>query len=181
VQIDPLIRSATENIDSPYFQLPIVDQEDPVYRERVYCYELYHQLRALWPANSKYTLSGEVDKSGHPLIRGDGLDQTKPDFLVHVPGNMGSNLLVMEVKPVNGTHEGVRKDLQTLTAFRRHGQYERAFYLIYGSDRAAFDDLRRVATRFAEQDCRQTIDLNLIELWYHSSARVTAEPAAWHA
>jgi hypothetical protein len=39
MQIDKLIRAATERIDIPYFQLPIAGKENPIYRERVYCYE----------------------------------------------------------------------------------------------------------------------------------------------
>jgi len=35
---------ASARIAADYFQLPVADA-DSVYRERVYCYELYHQLR----------------------------------------------------------------------------------------------------------------------------------------
>lgn len=40
-----ILRKATANIPPEYFQLPIAGREDPIYRERVYCYELYHQMR----------------------------------------------------------------------------------------------------------------------------------------
>ncbi len=180
MQVDKLIRSATERIDAPYFQLPIAGKEDPIYRERVYCYELYHQLRLLWPRDSKYALSGEVDKSGHPLIRNNGLDKRKPDLLIHVPGNMENNLLVLEVKPVTGDPEGIKKDLKTLTAFRRYGRYERAIFLIYGSDEVAFNEVGTKANSYAEDDRGVSIDLHLIELRHQVSAGTPAETRSWH-
>jgi hypothetical protein len=179
MQIDKLIRDATERIDIPYFQVPIAGKENPIYRERVYCYELYHQLRLLWPRDSKYALSGEVDKLGHPLIRGNGLDNRKPDILIHIPGNMDNNLLVLEVKPLNRNAEGIKKDLQTLTAFRRHGGYECAFFLVYGSDEVAFNEVRAKANSYAEEDRGATIDLRLIELWHHRSVGTPAGGQSW--
>ena len=132
MNIEQLLTEATANISSNYFQLPIGGQEDPVYRERVYCYELYHQLRRIWPTGTDYKLSGEVDKSGHPLIRGNSLDRIKPDFLVHVPGGMGGNHTIIEIKPIVANRDGIKKDLETLTAFRTHAEYQKAIYLFYG-------------------------------------------------
>lgn len=65
--LDALVQ-ATAKIAPPYFQLPVARLEAPLYRERVYCYELYHQLRLEVPAYLPYSLSGEVDKLGHPLF-----------------------------------------------------------------------------------------------------------------
>ena len=42
-----LLIEATARVPLHYFQLPVAEREDPIYRERVYCYELYHQLRTL--------------------------------------------------------------------------------------------------------------------------------------
>jgi hypothetical protein len=111
--------------------LPVYGKEDPIYRERVYCYELYHQMRLLWPIKTPYSLCGEVDKRGHPFYRGNELDQAKPDFLVHIPGEL-RNYAVIEVKPINARHRGIYKDLKTLTTFRRNAGYQRAIYLFYG-------------------------------------------------
>ncbi len=131
-QFSQLLERATAFVPAEYFQLPIDGQEDPIYRERVYCYELYHQLRAIWPQDSQFSLAGEVDKSGHPLIRGNGLDNCKPDFLVHVPGDMGGNFAVIEVKPIRAQAAAVQKDIETLSNFVAHAQYEKAIYLFYG-------------------------------------------------
>ena len=48
---------ACRAIASDYMDLPVYGLEDPQYRERVYCYELYHQLRAFMPkATFPYSL-----------------------------------------------------------------------------------------------------------------------------
>ena len=128
------LRAATQNIQRAYMFLPIAGSVLPAYRERVYCYELYHQLRLSWGNYGGYSLGGEVDKTHHPLIRGLDVKNTKPDLLVHRPGDMGGNLIVIEVKPITAKKLGIRKDLRTLTAFLRRGQYHHAIYLIYGDD-----------------------------------------------
>src|SRR5438093_1468159 len=79
-------------MDSHYFQLPVYGREQPMVRERVYCYELYHQLRNALPSNFPCKLHGEVDKLGHSLFR-SALEGAKPDFIVHVPGRIQHNLV----------------------------------------------------------------------------------------
>lgn len=127
--------AATARIPGHYFQLPVAGREDPIYRERVYCYELYHQLRILLESDKRlahYVLSGEVDKQGHPIIR-----RCAPDFVLHVPGEMNSNLVVMEVKPVNADLDGIRKDLETLSYFVKEVGYRLGIQLVYGSSETA--------------------------------------------
>ena len=105
-----LLVAATDKIHRTYFHLPIDGSNLPIYRERVYCYELYHQLRTIWPDDYPFSLGGEVDKSGHPLFRDHPkLRDAKPDLLVHQPGNMDGNLVVLEVKPVNASHDKILK------------------------------------------------------------------------
>ena len=88
---------ATGKIESHYFQLPVAGDERPIFRERVYCYELYHQLRCTLVDDFPYVLDGEVDKAGHPILRTE-LGAKKPDFIVHMPGQMDQNLVVIEVR-----------------------------------------------------------------------------------
>jgi len=166
MNIDQIIAEATMHIEQNYFQLPIDGQEDPIYRERVYCYELYHQLRSHWPDNTDYELGGEVDKCGHPLIRGDNLDRSKPDLLVHIPGSMGGNYTIIEVKPITAKRGGIDKDLKTLTAFRRHADYKKAVYLFYGSGNT--NRILTIAKELQEEKGKELIDLDLIEFWWHN-------------
>jgi hypothetical protein len=165
MNIHNLLEFSTKNITINYFQLPIYGKEDPIYRERVYCYELYHQLRTYFPENTDYGLFGEIDKSGHPVIRNNNLDLTKPDFLIHNPGRWDDNLVIIEVKPINAANEGIKKDLITLTAFRRHANYQKAIYLFYG-DGDIVPKLTKVHD-FQTSDENNEIDLNLIEFWWH--------------
>jgi hypothetical protein len=77
-----ILKEATANIAPEYFRLSI-DGGGPVYRERVYCYELYHQMRLQWPKGGPFILNGEVDKAAHPILSALGADYAKPDLLVH--------------------------------------------------------------------------------------------------
>jgi len=117
--------------DRHYFQLPVAGKEDPVFRERVYCYELYHQLRKILGDNYRYKLDGEVDKNGHPIIRLE-LGAKKPDFIVHKPGTMIDNLVVIEVKPVNADIGRIKEDMETLKGFIEKADYHYGILLIYG-------------------------------------------------
>lgn len=105
--LDALYR-ATALIEPHYFKLPVAVLENPVFRERVDCYELYHRLREVLPHDFSYQLDGELDKNGHPLIH-RSVGAVKPDFLVHERGVMNKNLVVVEVKPVT-----VEKATQTV-------------------------------------------------------------------
>ena len=125
-----ILSIAASQVTDEYFQLPVVDS-DAVYRERVYCYELYHQLRSLWVA-FPYSLGGEVDKAGHPHFRGELYAKAKPDFLVHVPGEMDHNLATVEVKPATADANALRADLQKLTWFCHHAHYFRGLLLSAG-------------------------------------------------
>src|SRR4051812_19242544 len=83
-ELSEILRQSTSGIGERFFRLPI-DGGDSVYRERVYCYELYHQMRSRWPQECPFCLNGEVDKRAHPFWRQTGLDEVTPDFLVHGP------------------------------------------------------------------------------------------------
>ncbi|MDG5467269.1 hypothetical protein P9J64_02940 [Deltaproteobacteria bacterium IMCC39524] len=171
-EFQEILIQATRNVPEEYFQLPIDGAEEPLYRERVYCYELYHQMRSLWPPQSHFTLSGEVDKAGHPLIRDNGLDNTKPDFLVHIPGDMGGNFAVIEVKPIIATRAGIKKDLETLSAFTNYAGYAVAILLIYGDG-----DIGRIMQNvmtLRDECVNNEIDLQNVNILWH---RAVTEPA----
>src|SRR4030043_2172029 len=86
-----------KQIDSGFFKIERY-RDVPALRERVYCYELYYQLRKRLPQSFPYMLHGEIDKSGHDwIIKLFGGSCPNPDFVVHVPGKP-KNLVVIEVK-----------------------------------------------------------------------------------
>lgn len=158
-ELTALLEDATARIPGKYFHVQI-DGGDPTYRERVYCYELYHQLRCLWPAKTKFYLNGELDKAAHPILKKLGADYAKPDLLVHTPGYMSGNHAIIEVKSSNARKAGIIKDLKTLTIFRTKVGYERAIYLLFGRDADTTAEL--------VQNVGKSIKgLPEIELWLH--------------
>jgi hypothetical protein len=169
-ELDHVLSAATSEVGHIYFQLPVAGQT-PAYRERVYCYELYHQLRSRWPPGCPFTLNGEVDKAGHRLLRQVEADKYKPDLLVHVPGDMGGNFAAIEVKPCTASPSAIRKDLTSLALFSNSVGYQRAIYLVYGyeTERA----VKRIQRAMAKIDGTEKI-----ELWLHPGAAVPA--ARWH-
>jgi hypothetical protein len=163
-ELDEILQQATAAIGREYFLLPI-HGADPVHRERVYCYELYHQMRLRWPtpANCPYRLNGEIDKGGHPYFRNDR-GKPKPDLLVHVPG-AGDNHAVIEVKSSRASAHGIRKDLGTLCRFATFG-YRRAIYLVYGAEAV----LERI------QECAGDLAVP-VEAWFHPAVSTPAARA----
>ena len=124
-----LLNCAIHKILWLYFRTPIAGQDEEIFRERLFCYELYHQLRIVFDEKGfGYWLGGELDKSKHPLIRGD----FKPDFVVHEPGFMDKNLCVLEVKPVTGAIAGFAKDITTLATFVTKYEYHAGILLVFG-------------------------------------------------
>lgn len=158
-----ILRDATAAISPEYFLLPI-HGGNSIYRERVYCYELYHQMRRLWPTESPYRLNGEVDKRAHPYFQNG--EQPKPDLLVHQPGT-GENYAVIEVKSCLADARGIRKDLETLALFRNEIGYQRAIYLVYGAEAA-----RTMA--LVQEIGADTLRDVPIELWLHPAAQMPA-------
>ncbi len=171
---DPLFE-ASSRVPGLYFKLPVVGQEGPAYRERVYCYELYHQWRCLWPEKSDFALCGEVDKSGHPVVR----NRPKPDFLVHWPGQT-ENLLVVEVKPANASRRKMLKDLRTLTYFRRGlgvEVYHAAYFWLYGVSLQSWQKVGAELTGCARAD--PAIDLEAIMPVLHEAPGIRATRVTW--
>jgi hypothetical protein len=171
---------ASEQVAPEYLQLPVAGAEDPEYRERVYCYELYHRWRCHWLEGFPFLLSGEIDKQGHPLIRGDA----KPDFLVHIPGSM-SNLLVIEVKPRNAAVALMRNDLKKLTTFRRDlphhhgipGNYYAAYFWLYGLPLEEWPALRAQLLGVVEHP--GDFDPSLVSCFIHEGAGTRAVQVEW--
>ena len=125
------LQRATERMEQYYFKIAMAKSMGHFFRERVYCYELYHLLK-LGLQCFPYTLQGEMDKIGNSIFHRE-IGAVKPDFILHRQGTMENNLAVMEVKPLkNARRPQLKKDINTLTGFLDLGYY-RAIHLIYGS------------------------------------------------
>lgn len=176
------LKEASRNIDEYYFKVAMANLKGYRFRERVYCYELYHQLRLALPTTFSYTLQGEMDKNGHPIIHKE-VGAVKPDFILHKQ-EPEDNLLVIEVKPLNNTNKSqIKKDLDTLTKFLDLDMsYYRAIHLIYGSLKRKDGGISKVIKTYQEYH-RNTNQLskykNKLLLFWHKSVRQSAEKYNW--
>jgi len=129
------IDEAIIKIKQDYFRVPRYGGED-AWRERAYCYELYHLLRDELPKNFPYTLHGEIDKIGHEaVVRHFGnMKRPNPDFLLHNPGDMGgkANLVIVEVKRSDADPKLIKKDLWKIRKFIKHVGYQRGLMMFFG-------------------------------------------------
>jgi len=125
-----------------------------------------------------YSLGGEVDKIGHPLFQGPTLRRAKPDLLVHKPGDMEGNLVVVEIKPIVANSKGIKKDLRSLTAFKREARYYQSIYLVYGDSEETFQIFRTKAFNAQTGDPEQ-IDIGVIALYWHRYSGQPAKKIKW--
>jgi len=169
-----LLGQATCELDRPYYELPIAGQALPEYRERVYAYELYHQLRCIWPAPPEWTffLNGEVDKRGHPLpqLQGVFVKDRIPDLLVHRPGDEHGNLVIIEIKSVAAGPDDVANDLCKLTAFCRQVGYRQGVLLFFGSG-SSVERLRALCLDGLERAQGEADGAQVLVYW-HAGPRV---------
>ena len=112
-----IISKSIEAIESTYFNFPVagIDGSNEIARERVYCSELYHQIR-IRIGGFPYTVNTEPNKTGHKVIEKQ-CGAIDPDLIIHKPGFMekDSNLAIIEVKRSCGDlTEGLIKDLKTI-------------------------------------------------------------------
>ena len=128
------LKAAAENVAAEYLNLPMhtalpnnpgtTVQALTARLERVYCYELYHQIRLLMdsaPADTAlgravrqgYRLNAEVDKRSNKTIDSDNV----PDLLWHVAGDEHHNACVVEVKRAGAQHRSITKDVAKVSAF----------------------------------------------------------------
>lgn len=186
-----ILLTATRRIKQQFFIVPRYD-DHPVYRERVYCYELYHQIRCLMPKFAPYDLMGELSKSGQRFFRNTDAANKMPDLLVHKAGT-DTNLVIVEVKRVDGEFgwideaghaEGVAKDLQNLTFFTKplhnggHVGYKKAIFLAFGEGADIDSKVRKKANEWAKSNSNM-INLDYIKVYWHKKAGEEAQFYDW--
>jgi hypothetical protein len=133
------IRLATGSIDGRYFDLPVA-RRGPIKRERVYCYELYHQLR-LALGSRRLTLSAEPDKRGNPDF--GQRNAPNPDLILHLPGSHRHNAAVIEVE-CRPDLSHLKKDLKTLKLMQSKG-YRKLILLLFGVGQVPWQKLSSAA------------------------------------
>ncbi|MCF6191716.1 MAG: hypothetical protein L3J76_01090 [Candidatus Hydrothermae bacterium] len=92
-----VLKEAARNIGEDYFRTEFAESQSGYkYRERIYTYELYHQLRlVIENLGWRLVLHGEMDKRAHT---NPDIKNKIPDMILHIPGTHENNLLVLEVK-----------------------------------------------------------------------------------
>ncbi len=117
-----------DSMDNEYFLIPTSFDKKGIPRERVFCYELYYQLRKELGNDFPYSLHGELSKQGHLEI--DTSNQKVPDFLIHVPGRWDRNEVIIEVK--NQVYcMDIRDDILKINSFINKVNYHFGILLIY--------------------------------------------------
>ena len=122
------IKKAAEKVTENYLKLTTTYEPSGIVRERVFCYELYHQLRLILGNSNMLTLNGEIDKRGHQDFKTE--DRKNPDFVFHIPGQHKGNTIVFEVKG-NLITDGIIKDFETIHTFVSSYQYQAGVFLLY--------------------------------------------------
>ncbi len=136
------LKKAMLRVDQKYIEISIYELPDNRYRERVYCYELYHQLRIILGDAYQYNLDGELDKKAHPIFMKYKLEKI-PDFIVHHRGDMEDNLAIIEVKPIKSVNDSITKlndDLDKIIDFIEIAEYHYGIMLIYSNGMDILND-----------------------------------------
>ncbi|HDX4351270.1 TPA: hypothetical protein ROG40_003811 [Klebsiella michiganensis] len=162
-ELSNILEVATQNIGEDYFYLNRF-RGSTTLRERHYCYELYHQMRCLWPDQNRYILSGEIDKNSHHYIKYLVGSFPIPDLLVHMPGTM-NNEAIIEIKTTQLQYTGIVKDITNLSIFVERANYKRAIFMIFENDFSE-EKLDKIKEIFFIMH-KKGINVKPIEIWLH--------------
>jgi hypothetical protein len=138
------IEQALREIDGEYFGIRTT-YKDSLIRERIFCYEFYHQLRLIYKENKEFIIHGEIDKSGHRDFCKK--DRRNPDFVFHLPGSREGNTIVMEVKG-HLNESGIKKDFYTLLTYTSEYRYKLGLFVLFGK---SFEMLHQRIENFLQE------------------------------
>ena len=131
------IKTAINNVPESFYQVYYVGKSNDIkiaYRERVWCYEFYHQMRKLNFIDESACINGEIDKSGNDNFS----KRINPDFLIHKQGTNSNNLCTIEVK-LNLDKGEIDKDFCTLTEMLNEHNYKYGIFILINH---SFDELK---------------------------------------
>jgi len=122
-----LIKTALSQIGSDYFKVKTTYKKSGIVRERVFCYEFYHQIRKIM-TDSDLKLNSEIDKRGHPDFAPGGWKN--PDFVIHTPGTNENNTFIIEVKGKLEPKK-IGEDIKKIITFIEEYQYTAGVFVLY--------------------------------------------------
>jgi len=156
-----LLRAALSKIDPGYFMLATTYEPSGIVRERVFCYEFYHQARTLMGDDYPLSLNGEIDKRGH--IDFAMQDRKNPDFVFHIPGTHAGNTIAIEAKGRLDRPGEIIADILTVRAFVQKYGYQAGLFILYNhSIQELRDTLSDRLSPLAEEPCASRIFLMAI-------------------
>ncbi|MEJ9303074.1 hypothetical protein ABEW33_12360 [Priestia megaterium] len=203
------LRKAINNIDEVYFgnqgwidsmlnahkvESQIREELIPylsMHHERVFCYELYHQLRKIMEQNKlneKVILQAELRKAQvgseiEQLFKVQSTDGVYyPDFLIHEPHTFDNQDLIIEVKAnPKLTVEDMKRDILKIDQFINRYKYKKGIFLAINikedrlnqllTNAQLLEDLKEQTTRnyeillmFKESATKPLISKNLAKL-----------------
>ncbi|SNR73689.1 hypothetical protein [Flavobacterium sp. ov086] len=133
-----VIKDSLCNVEKKYIEQITVTSRTK-YNERVFCYELYHQLRRKSEEFKNLTISGEAVKSEFQF-KNLGKNKT-PDILIHNFGTIENNEVVIEVKTSKNKQsvlQGLKKDILVLDLFTDNTtlkiDYKLGLYIVFHFD-----------------------------------------------
>jgi hypothetical protein len=139
-----LLKRAVQAVGAEYCSVGYLANRDgkehSKFAERVFCYELYHQVMIHWEQEGvpdKAVVHGELAKSAYfktRLIAAFEGRGTYPDLLFHQPGSMDWNLVVVEVKGSRCRASDLKHDVIKLRAYLTGGRYAIGVLLVVGED-----------------------------------------------
>ena len=148
----PYIIDALNEIEQEYIKLPAMHKASGLIRERVFCYEFYHQMRKTITPTRDVVINGEIDKRGYPTF-----NSQNPDFVFHVPGSNAGNAIVCEVKG-DIRKPGLSKDLETICHFIEDKYYQSGVLIIFAN---SFEQLMNkagdIVQMFAMRECASKV------------------------
>ncbi len=146
-EIVSLICDSMGKVGKAYINVSVYNEPTSIRRERIYCYELYHQMRkeydkrirrsSLW---KKLCINAEADKSG---IRNYALG-INPDFIIHQQGTIALNVCTVEVKVRMNSSAGIKKDFESISDMMHKLNYQTGVFVLVGSSLDEFiNSIRR--------------------------------------
>lgn len=154
-QLLQILGDSIVNIGNEFFNFQVAGNEDPIERERVYCGELYHQIRNRIE-DFPFSINIEPDKKRHPYIE-NSCGAIDPDLVIHRPGRMSrdDNLAVIEVKKSTGNlTDGIIKDIRTINCMTTlENGYYGGMIIIFGqlTNLRITNLIRRIAENKSEE------------------------------
>jgi hypothetical protein len=152
------LKKAISKVGDEYYTIKTIYDSDGIIRERVFCYELYHQFRNLPPQGFQYAFHGELDKRGHLLFEPE--EQKIPDFLVHTPGTMDENKVIIEVKGKIDRNDVVN-DIKKIFSFLTKVDYEYGVFLLFNH---SFEELQQriPPISLSDIDCQEDANIFIV-------------------